>query len=66
MILLSISPFIFIQCGSGGPYVARSEHKCKPDPPLGARPTNGEYKKNTTPLKPPNNCQQTHAEPERP
>ena len=27
MILLSISPFIFIQCGSGGPVVGRGEHK---------------------------------------
>ena len=29
MILLSISPFIFIQCGSGGPYFVGSLEESK-------------------------------------
>ena len=35
MILLSISPFIFIQCGSGGPVVGGRVQKMKEGPPGG-------------------------------
>ena len=33
MILLSISPFIFIQCGSGGGVAGRPGQNGKPAPP---------------------------------
>ena len=39
MILLSISPFIFIQCGSGGGfYWGRQQKRKRSPPPGGGRP----------------------------
>ena len=38
MILLSISPFIFIQCGSGGPLDGRPLQKGKGHPAGAGRP----------------------------
>ena len=40
MILLSISPFIFIQCGSGGP-IERSRHQKRKGGPPGPRGPGG-------------------------